>query len=111
MPTYQLFSTLYKCGFITFQAVLEIGSLMEHGADILCTYCVGDMTIYSVGRTRKFRRVFGCYDEAVAWINCQELMCSIEDNQFLYLVYVQVRVITCCISQTRWFASAGCNVF
>ena len=57
MPTYQLFSTLYKCGFITFQAVLEIGSLMEHGADILCTYCVGDMTINSVGRTRKFRRV------------------------------------------------------
>jgi len=41
--------------FLTFQALLE--SLIEHGADKLCTESVGEMNVNSLGRKRKLRRV------------------------------------------------------
>ena len=39
----------------SFQAVFE--SLMEYGADKLCTECVGEMNMNGLGRKRKWRRV------------------------------------------------------
>ena len=43
--------------FITLQAVFEIESLIENGAEQLCTQSVGEMNMYSLGRKRMLRHV------------------------------------------------------
>ena len=38
--------------FLTLQAVFEIESLIENGAEKLCSQFVGEMNMYSLGRKR-----------------------------------------------------------
>ena len=43
--------------FLTFQAVFEIESLIENGAEKLCTQSVVEMNMYGLGRKRELLHV------------------------------------------------------
>lgn len=66
--------------FKTFQALFD--TLIEHGADKLCTESVGEMNIASLGRKRKLRRV----DEFLLVLMRLRLGLLVKDLEFCFKI-------------------------
>ena len=80
---------------IAVQAVLNIESLIIHGADNIWTQSVGEMNIYTLGRKHKCEWLCDWDDEAKPLITCQGLRTSIQNIACSNVCWEMFRLHNC----------------